>query len=145
MLINSVYAKNIISFICVSFVVSIFLFLIENAKTDANAIEKAKFDDYNRTKVTIGDLKEKIGEYENTLDQYFTIQMSIVTMLADNNEDMRDNVLSASSFEAALSSLAMQSLDVVDGVTLKNQLDNVNKEMEKFIQDISFYRQVFII
>ena len=135
MLKNSVYTKSIISFICVSFVISIFLFLIENAKKDANATEKAKYDEYKDTRQTLTDLKAKIGEYEDTLGQYFTIQTGIVNMLADNNEDMRDNVLSASSFEAALSSLAMQSLDMVDGVTLKNQLDTVNKEMAKFIQD----------
>ncbi len=132
MLKNSVYAKSIISFICVTFVISIFLFLGENAKTEANAkVEKAKFDAYNRTKGTVGNLYSKINNEMITLGQYFAIRTGIVNMLAENNEDIRDNALNATSLEGAISALGLNLLDKMDGVTLKNQLDGANASIEK--------------
>ena len=87
MLKNSVYAKSLISLVSL-----LILFTCLTAES-----ESATLDEFKYSLVVLNSVKSEIKTEMDTLGQYFTIRTGIVNMLAENNEDIRDNALTSTS------------------------------------------------
>jgi len=124
MLKNSVCYRSLIPFF-------VFLFVLTCLNVESQA---ATLEEFNTSMTVLNSVANEITNKKTTLGQYFTIRTGIVNMLAENNEDLRDNALNSTDLGGAISALGLNLLDEMDGVTLKNHLDGVNTSIETFIR-----------
>lgn len=112
------------------FMIPMFLFL--DAKSDS---EESKYNYYRDVKQTVNTIKNEITDAKLPLADYNAIRNDILAMLADNNEDLRDNTINMTDLGGAISGLGLNILDKMDGAHLKKQLDGVNNSIEEYIRE----------
>ena len=99
-----------------------------------NAQTTTTIESFNTVIGALNTVKSEISDKRDSISQYFTLRVEIKTLLKENKEDQRDNVIDALGGEdSALIALGKSIMDSMDGRQLMEEMDHVNKSIEDFI------------
>lgn len=136
---NNVYRKTLVIFLVVIILsVSYGTYFYVSAQSSNKALEN--YVTYSNVLNALNNVGNEINTARDTLKYLHTIKDNIVGELADNSEDMRQNLRSAIgngvdlSLGGAVVNLMDQIEDTMDGVKLLSAFDAANESIETYIE-----------